>query len=83
MNRFTAPAAPSAGFCRSARARQGFARCARRGRGLDPPASLPSGSAITGATDIMWPEKSYQVQGPPGFHVAVNDSPLRACSSGS
>ena len=38
MNRFTAPAAPNAGFCRSARSRQGFARCARRYAALTRPA---------------------------------------------
>ena len=30
------PAASTCGFCGSARPRQGFARCARRWRGLDP-----------------------------------------------
>src|SRR3954469_15934254 len=33
-------AAPMPEFCRSARSRQGFARCARRCRGLDPPCAL-------------------------------------------
>src|SRR4051812_27908645 len=37
-------------LCGSTWARPGFARSARRSRGLDPPSVLPFESAITGAT---------------------------------
>ena len=49
MNRFTAPAAPNAGFCRSARSRQGFARCARRCAALTRPARFARKAFIEAA----------------------------------
>src|SRR4051812_50146822 len=49
MNRFTAPAAPIAGFCRSARSRQGFARCARRYAALTRPARFARKASIGAA----------------------------------
>lgn len=52
MNRFTAPAAPNAGFCRSARSRQGFARCARRYAALTRPARFARKASI-GAAGIL------------------------------
>ena len=52
MNRFTAPAAPNVGFCRSARSRQGFARCARRYAALTRPARFARKASI-GAAGIL------------------------------
>src|SRR4051794_15910055 len=52
VNRLTALAAPKPGFCRSARSRQGFARCARRWRGLDAPCALRTEASI-GAAGIL------------------------------
>ena len=52
MNRFTAPAAPNAEFCRSARSRQGFARSARRYAALTRPARFARKASI-GAAGIL------------------------------
>ena len=72
--------------CRSSRdlyggtwARQGFARCARRERGLDPPGVLPLVRQLLERRRGVCAAYRY-VQGPPGFQLAANGSPVRACS---
>lgn len=60
-------------------ARQGFARCARRERGLDPPGVLPLVRQLLERRRGVCAAYRY-VQGPPGFQLAANGSPVRACS---
>ncbi len=53
------PAASMSGFCGSARPRQGFARCARRWRGLDAASALHTEAFIEAAGDLEEKEHTH------------------------